>query len=123
MLASKSIVPNEGSCPINEKELIHLSAETPKDAVAVVAQLPALQKARICQFCYGKTHLHELALHIASTCDQQTLVTVFGEAGRVIFKQSRDTGKTLKSLNAQEGRPGLKRVHLPEREERDENDF
>ncbi|MCF6302405.1 MAG: hypothetical protein L3J13_04285 [Devosiaceae bacterium] len=100
MLASKSIVPNEGSCPIDESELIHLSAEAPTDAVAVVAGLPAMQKAKICQFCYGKTHLHELALHIASTCDQQTLVTVFGEAGRVIYKQSRDTSSTLKSLNS-----------------------
>ncbi len=123
MLASRSIVPNEGSCPIDETELIHLSSEAPADAVAVVAQLPALQKARICQFCYGKTHLHELALHIASTCDQQTLVTVFGEAGRVIYKQSRDAGKTLKSLRAREGNPGLKPVALPEREEPDADRF
>ncbi|HHB82859.1 MAG TPA: hypothetical protein ENK61_05240 [Devosia sp.] len=112
MLASKSVVPNEGSCPIDESELIHLSAEAPSDAVAVVANLPAMQKARICQFCYGKTHLHELALHIASTCDQQTLVTVFGEAGRVIYKQSRDTSSTLKSLNSHDGAFGAKPVVL-----------
>ena len=112
MLASKSIVPNEGSCPIDETDLIHLSAESPTAAVEVVANLPALQKARICQFCYGKTHLHELALHIASTCDQQTLVTVFGEAGRVIFKQSRDTKSTLKSLHSRENAFGPKPVVL-----------
>lgn len=112
MLASKSIVPNEGSCPIDETDLIHLSAESPSDAVAVVGSLPALQKARICQFCYGKTHLHELALHIASTCDQQTLVMVFGEAGRVIYKQSRDTKSTLKSLHSRENAFGPKPVVL-----------
>ncbi len=113
MLASKSAAPNESSCPIDETELIHLSAEAPSDAVAVVAGLPPLQKARICQFCYGKTHLHALALHIASTCDQQTLVTVFGEAGRVIYKQSRDAKSTLKSLNAQDGAFAPKPVVLP----------
>lgn len=112
MFASKSIAPNEGSCPINESELIHLSAESPSDAVAVVSSLPAMQKARICQFCYGKTHLHALALHIASTCDQQTLVTVFGEAGRVIFKQSRDTKSTLKNLHSYENAFGPKPVAL-----------
>jgi len=113
VLASKSVVPNEDTCPINETELISLSAEAPSHAVAVVSTLPAMQKARICQFCYGKTHLHELALHIASTCDQQTLVTVFGEAGRVIYKQSRDTKSTLKSLNAAENGLGPKPVALP----------
>lgn len=112
MLASKSIAPNEGSCPIDEKELVHLSADAPAVAIEVVAQLPALQKAKICQFCYGKTHLHELALHIASTCDQQTLVTVFGEAGRVIYKQSRDTKSTLKSLHSRENSFGPKPVVL-----------
>jgi len=111
VLASKSVVPNEESCPINESELISLSA-APSHAVEVVSSLPAMQKARICQFCYGKTHLHELALHIASTCDQQTLVTVFGEAGRVIYKQSRDTKSTLKSLNALDGSSASKPVIL-----------
>ena len=113
MLASKSVVPNEDSCPINETELISLSSGAPADAVAVVSSLPAMQKARICKFCYGKTHLHELALHIASTCDQQTLVMAFGEAGRVIYKQSRDTKSTLKSLNASENALGPKPVVLP----------
>lgn len=113
MLASKSFVPNEDTCPINETELISLSSQSPSNAMAVVSGLPEMQKARICQFCYGKTHLHELALHIASTCDQKTLVTVFGEAGRVIYKQSRDTKSTLKSLNASENIPGSKPVLLP----------
>ncbi|MCF6326039.1 MAG: hypothetical protein L3J21_01960 [Devosiaceae bacterium] len=112
MLASKSLAPNEDTCPINETELISLSSEAPSHAVAVVSGLPEMQKARICKFCYGKTHLHELALHIASTCDQKTLVTVFGEAGRVIYKQSRDTKSTLKSLNASENSMGPKPVLL-----------
>ena len=113
MLASKSVVPNEDSCPINETDLISLSSGKPSDAVAVVSSLPEMQKARICKFCYGKTHLHELALHIASTCDQKTLVTVFGEAGRVIYKQSRDTRSTLNSLKAGEMANGPKPVVLP----------
>ena len=73
MLAPKLVVLNEARCPVDEKELTRYTSQPTKDTIAIAAGLPLMQRARLCQFCYSKAHLHTLALHLASTCDQPTL--------------------------------------------------
>lgn len=95
MALPKSVDIHEPSCPIDETALLGLQNSNPSDAAQIAANLPPAQKARLAQFCYGKGHLHELALRIASTCDQQTLINVFGRAGKTVFEQSRNADETL----------------------------
>ena len=95
MALPKFVDIHEPDCPIDVQTLRGLQSSDPNDAAAVASSLPPIQKARLAQFCYGKGHLHELALRIASTCDQQTLINVFGRAGKIVFDQSRDADKTL----------------------------
>ncbi len=90
MLVLKQIALNEDQCPIDESELVNLKNVPPKNAVTIANQLPALQKAHLCQFCYGRAHLHELALHIASTFDLKALKLIFGPVGEIVYEQSRD---------------------------------
>jgi len=113
MLAPKLVVLNEAPCPVDEKELTQFNSQSPKDYLAVAAKLPVMQRARLCQFCYSKAHLHSLALHIASTCDLRTLVEVFGRAGKIVFDQSRDVEKTLGKLKSKDRDHEKKPVSLP----------
>jgi len=113
MALPKAVDIHEPACPIDERELAGLNNSDPKDAVSVANQLPPLQKAKLAQFCYGKAHMHELALRIASTCDLYTLIAVFGKAGRTVHEQSRDTEATLGSLKGRSAIYEPKPVSLP----------
>jgi len=86
---------NEDDCPIPEGFLEQLHQASPPDAVEIAQSLPEQQRARLAAFCYNKRHLHALALMIASTCDQQSLVEACNVAGEAIYHQSRDPDKTL----------------------------
>lgn len=113
MLAPKLVVLNEGPCPIDEKELTDFNSNSPKDSVAIAADLPVMQRARLSQFCYSKAHLHGLALRIAATCDLRTLESVFGRAGKIVFEQSRDADSTLAKLSRSDRDYEKKPVSLP----------
>ncbi|MCF6321886.1 MAG: hypothetical protein L3J32_08985 [Rhizobiaceae bacterium] len=113
MLAPKLVVLNEAPCPVDEKELTQFNSQSPKDSIAIAAKLPAMQRARLSQFCYSKAHLHSLALHIASTCDLRTLSEVYGRAGKIVFDQSRDVDKTLAKMNRKDREYEKKPVTLP----------
>lgn len=83
-----------------QAEVMQQILSNPSDAVEIATQLPAIQRARIAQFCYGRVHMRELGLRLASTCDLMTLKAAFGRGGEVVFQQSRDVEKTLGSLKA-----------------------
>ncbi|MCP4009679.1 MAG: hypothetical protein GY726_09205, partial [Proteobacteria bacterium] len=99
MSALKQIDLNEAPCPIDEAALSGLNHSSPGDAALIAGQLPLQQRAILCQFCYEKAHLFELALRIASTLDLPTLTTVFGKGAPVVFEQSRDIASTLAEVN------------------------
>ncbi len=113
MSALRQAQLNESPCPIDERDLTDLNSSQPADAVSVAEQLPPLQRARLCQFCYEKAHLFELALRIASTCDERTLVAVFGNPGKIVFEQSRNLEDTLSMISKREAQLGPKPVSLP----------
>ena len=86
---------NEASIPVPENLFGQLTQAEPKDAVEIARQLPLENRARLAAFCYGKRHLNHLGLLLAATCDRMSLRRAMGNAGDVVFKQSRDVEKTL----------------------------
>ena len=93
---------NEATAPIPQDLFGQLASAEPKDAVAIAAELPLENRARLAAFCYARRHLTHLGLLIASTCDRMALRRAMGTAGDVVFKQSRDVEKTI---SAERGRP------------------
>ncbi len=85
----------EGTPPDSEELVGRLYRSPPRDAVEIAKSIALPQRSRLAVFCYGRRHLHELGLMIASTCDRTSLVQAAGNAGGVIFDQSRDPEKTL----------------------------
>jgi hypothetical protein len=64
------------------------------DTVAdVMAGFSLEQRANLAMFFYRKSHLHQIGLAIAATCDRDSLVQAWGRAiGQTLFEQSRDAG-------------------------------
>ena len=86
---------NEAAIPIPENLFGQLTQAEPKDAVEIARQLPLENRARLAAFCYGKRHLNHLGLLLAATCDRMALRRAMGNAGDIVFQQSRDVEKTL----------------------------
>ena len=96
----------------SQAEVMQQIMSNPADAVEIGTRLPAIQRARIAQFCYGRVHMRELGLRLASTCDLMTLKAAFGRGGEVVFKQSRDVDKTLGKLKNSPGSQAPKPITL-----------
>jgi hypothetical protein len=79
------------SCPVPDHTLGRLYAAPKRDLPEILATLPELQRARLALFCHARTHLREMALAIAATCDEGDLVEVAGRLGAAIFRQSRES--------------------------------
>jgi hypothetical protein len=51
-------------------------------------------RAMLALFCYRRSHLHSLAVAIASTCSERELMQLGGRVGSVLYAQSRDSTST-----------------------------
>jgi hypothetical protein len=68
--------------------LLHASESAILD---LLDQFSPAERANLAMFCYRKTHLRQIGLSIAATCELSTLVQAWGTGlGRALFTQSRD---------------------------------
>jgi hypothetical protein len=56
----------------------------------LVATVPADTRAMLALFCYRRSHLHELGLAIAASCDENDLVRWGAKLGEFLFAKSRE---------------------------------
>ena len=61
----------------------------PRSIDGLVSNLREDQRGNLAVFCYGRAHLHEVALAIAATCNLNALVQAGGNPGIFLFEQSR----------------------------------
>ena len=77
------------ACPISEDLLGHIYRTGPDGVESAVSNLPHTARARLAAFCYARTHLHEIGLAIAATCDERSLTEAAGRAGEALYARSR----------------------------------
>jgi hypothetical protein len=77
------------ACPISEEQLGHIYRTGPDGVESAVSNLPHTARARLAAFCYARTHLHEIGLAIAATCDERSLTEAAGRAGEALYARSR----------------------------------
>ena len=70
------------------------------DALALVADLPETERARLALFCNARNHLRGVGRAIAHTCSRGALTLEGGTAGQFLFEQ------------AGQHRPSRKRISL-----------
>jgi hypothetical protein len=93
-------------------------------AVNLTVGLPPYRRALVAAYCYRRSHLHQLGLSIASTCDRLTLTHVLGSIpGTALFVQSRRATnmpppgyRSKISLSKGAHRPAHLRLVVPETE-------
>ncbi len=84
------MIPHEAVCPVPLEFLGELYRSDEARVADLVATLTERQRGQLAAFCYNRSHLRELALKIAATCDERTLTRAAGGAGPVFFAQSRN---------------------------------
>jgi hypothetical protein len=78
-------------CPVADELLGSLYRSSPQGLPELVLSVPAETRAMLALFCYRRSHMQELALAIASTCELRDLMQWGGTLGSTIHAQAQQT--------------------------------
>ena len=76
-------------CPVSLELLGEVYRADDYDLPYILEAIPALTRAKLAAYLYGKSHMHQLGLKVARACERDDLVRAVGEIGSVIYGQSR----------------------------------
>ena len=79
------------ACPVEDELLGSLYRANPQGLPELVLSVPAETRAMLALFCYRRSHMQELALAIASTCELRDLVQWGGALGSAIYGMAHQT--------------------------------
>ena len=79
------------ACPVEDALLGSLYRSSAQGLPELVLSVPAETRAMLALFCYRRSHMQELALSIASTCELRDLVQWGGTLGSTIYAMARQT--------------------------------
>jgi hypothetical protein len=82
-------------CPVDEELLGELYNASRLGLPVLVATVPPDTRAMLALFCYRRSHLCELGLAIAASCDEDNLRRCGSRLGQVLFSRSREAPHTL----------------------------
>ena len=80
---------DEDLCPIGDELFGELYRRSKQGLPVLVATVPPDIRAMLALFCYRRSHLHEMGLAIAVSCNEDDLVWSGGRAGAALFAKSR----------------------------------
>jgi hypothetical protein len=83
------MLPQEETCPVDDSLFGDLYRSSPEGLHALVETIPANVRAMLALYCYRRSHLSDLAIAVASTCEWNELVRAGGELGKHVFDLSR----------------------------------
>src|SRR5687768_11106464 len=90
MLSSQDAFAKD-ACPVEDELLGSLYRANPQGLPELVLSVPAETRAMLALFCYRRSHMQELALAIASTCELRDLVQWGGALGSAINPMTRQS--------------------------------
>ena len=76
-------------CPVSLELLGEVYRADDYDLPLILERIPELQRAKLAAYLYGKSHMHQLGLKVARSCERDDLIRAVGEIGSVIYGQSR----------------------------------
>lgn len=74
---------------------------------ALIAKLSPAKRALLAMYCYRRSHLSEIGLAIAATCDEDDLSFTCGRAGADLFSKSRERPRAAAKAAPQTYRPRI----------------
>jgi hypothetical protein len=89
MFSSREAFEND-FCPVQEELLGEMYRANENGLVQLVESVSSEVRAMLALFCYRRSHLHALALSIASSCSERELVNFGGRVGTTLYTLSRE---------------------------------
>lgn len=107
-------------CPVSLELLGQVYRADEYDLPLILEEIPALTRAKLAAYLYGKSHMHQLGLKVARACERDDLIRAVGEIGSVIYGQSRlkspapvaEPVVPVKTRKTGAANPGTKKVSL-----------
>ena len=90
-------------CPVRDELLGEMYRANESGLPRLVESVSPDVRARLALFCYRRSHLHSLAVAIASSCSERDLIENGGRVGSTLYALSRE-GSAKTSPSAPGGR-------------------
>ena len=89
MFSSRDAFEND-FCPVRDELLGEMYRANENGLPRLVESVSSEVRAMLALFCYRRSHLHSLALSIASTCSERDLIQLGGRVGSTLYALSRE---------------------------------
>jgi hypothetical protein len=89
MFSSRDAFEND-FCPVRDELLGELYRASEHGLPKLVESVSPDVRAMLALFCYRRSHLHALALAIASSCSERDLIKFGGRVGTTLYALSRE---------------------------------
>jgi hypothetical protein len=89
MFSSRDAFEND-FCPVKEELLGEMYRANENGLAQLVESVSSEVRAMLALFCYRRSHLHSLALAIASSCTERELIQLGGRVGSTLYSLSRE---------------------------------
>jgi hypothetical protein len=75
-------------CPVPMELLGEVYRADDYDLPYILEEIEPLTRAKLAAYLYSKSHMHQLGLKVARSCEREDLIKVVGEIGSVIYGQA-----------------------------------
>ena len=89
MFSSREAFEND-FCPVRDELLGEMYRANENGLPQLVETVSSEVRAMLALFCYRRSHLHALALSIASSCSERELIQLGGRVGSTLYALSRE---------------------------------
>ena len=89
MFSSREAFEND-FCPVRDELLGEMYRANENGLPQLVESVSSEVRAMLALFCYRRSHLHALALSIASSCSERDLIQLGGRVGSPLYGLSRE---------------------------------
>jgi len=89
MFSSRNTYDND-FCPVRDELLGEMYRASEHGLAKLVESVSSDVRAMLALFCYRRSHLHSLALSIASSCSERELIQFGGRVGSALYALSRE---------------------------------
>jgi len=89
MFSSRDAFEND-FCPVRDELLGEMYRANENGLPRLVESVSSDVRAMLALFCYRRSHLHTLALSIASSCSERDLIELGGRVGSTLYALSRE---------------------------------
>lgn len=89
MISSRDAYDSD-TCPVRDELLGEMYRASEHGLPILVESVSPQVRAMLALFCYRRSHLHSLALSIATSCTERDLVSIGGRVGSTLYALSRE---------------------------------